>query len=136
MEFIFELATPYTFTTSAISLGISCLDHKSLNNTMEDSVVVITIFRMHREILHRLWTLLKEKLDHNITHRCVDGSLFAQWVFCPYGCGHRGIFFSWLFIENITTVVCSALRRFTCGENEKTLLIIRSAYCKRIYGLF
>merc|ERR1712194_536521 len=91
---------------------------------------------MHCKVFYRLWALLEEQLDHNITHCCVDRRLLSEWILSPDRCCHSGILFGWLLVKDISTIVCSALRWFTLCENKESLLIVRSAYCERIYCFF
>ncbi|KAI9918255.1 hypothetical protein PsorP6_012075 [Peronosclerospora sorghi] len=60
MKFIFEFASPNGFAACAIAQWISGLNHKVLDHTMEQEIVVVPIPCMGTKIFHRLWTLFPE----------------------------------------------------------------------------
>ena len=66
MELIFEFPSPNAFTSRTISEGITTLNHKTFDDTMEYSPVEVTISSMGTEILNRLWAFDCKKLDCNI----------------------------------------------------------------------
>mmetsp|Transcript_92567 Transcript_92567/g.215086 ORF Transcript_92567/g.215086 Transcript_92567/m.215086 type:complete len:315 (+) Transcript_92567:573-1517(+) len=127
VELILELATPNALSTCSITLWIASLDHETLNDAVEDSVVVIAVLGMNREVLNSLGALLEEQLNDNITHCCVDRGLFAKRILGPDGGGHSGIFFGGLLIEDVSAVIGCCLWWLTRAENEEPLLLVGCA---------
>jgi hypothetical protein len=58
-EFILKVSSPNTLTTSTISEWVTCLQHKLLDDSVEDNIVVITIVDVGDEVLDclgcRIW---------------------------------------------------------------------------------
>ena len=47
-----------TRTSSAVATRVSCLDHETLDDAVDDVAVVVTLPAVHAEVLHRLGTPL------------------------------------------------------------------------------
>ena len=54
------------------------LDHELLDDPVEDVSVVVTVARVHAEVLHRLGTLLREQLHVDVPNGGVQRGLLVQ----------------------------------------------------------
>lgn len=79
-EFIFEVTAPYWFAASAGASWIARLYHESFDHTMEDVIIVIAIFAVHAEILHRLRTLGGKQFQMNVPTRCMQRCRVVQFL--------------------------------------------------------
>lgn len=53
-------------TACSVAVGVSCLNHKALNDSMEQHVIVVAIARMHSEVFDRLGAFCPKQLHTNI----------------------------------------------------------------------
>lgn len=122
-----ERRTPDTFTPGAISKRIAGLNHKSLDNSMEDDIVVVVISAMHAEVLHRARATFALQTDVDVTQ---GGSHDSNLTNLAGGCriNLQDLFVRrWFFIENITTepFVVLFFLWFSLGEAVETLFVVR-----------
>lgn len=79
-EFILELTAPDRLTTGAGSSGIARLNHETLDDTMEDVPIIVTVFGMHAKVFHRLRALFSEEPHMDVTHRRVNNGVIVQFL--------------------------------------------------------
>src|SRR5690348_13489387 len=71
-ELILEFLPPNTFSTSTISQRITTLNHKLPDHSMENGVVVISLLRMHNEVLDGFRGSVWEEANMDISVCCVN----------------------------------------------------------------
>jgi hypothetical protein len=107
-EFILKLPPPDGRASSSIREWVSRLNHKLCNDTMEYNTLEIPTSCVTHKILDRLWYVVGEQPDVDISHRRVDDGRVGErgWTtFANYGGSCDGLFFaSRLFIEDVSIV--------------------------------
>lgn len=121
MELVSEIRSPQRFATCAISQRISCLYHlidnhvqqklhkegekKTTNefgdNTMEDDLVVVPFSSETNKILHRLWDVVREKIDMDISFSGMENSTSTKRTRGSYWRRNGKLVSSGLFVENV-----------------------------------
>ena len=67
-KLVFKAVTPDALTAATGGGGVTALDHKVLDDTVEHDAVVIAVFGVGGEILHRLGGKLREQADGDVAH--------------------------------------------------------------------
>ena len=67
-KLVLKLCTPNAFSAGTITLGITALDHKVVDNPVEGKTVVIAILGMGNEVFYRFRSLILEEADGNVAH--------------------------------------------------------------------
>ena len=57
VKFIFEFTSPDWLPSRAIPEGVTSLNHKAFDNSVENQVVIISISAMGGKIFHSSWAL-------------------------------------------------------------------------------
>ena len=66
-KLIFESTIPDALASSASTGGISSLDHKISDNSMEDNAIIISLFHESSKVFDRFWGVLWEKFEGDIS---------------------------------------------------------------------
>ena len=51
-DFIFEFTTPYRLSTGAIALRTPSLNHKALNDSVEQTIVIVAILSVSSKVFN------------------------------------------------------------------------------------
>lgn len=54
-ELVFKVSSPTTFSASPVSKGITSLQHKLLDDSVEDDIVVVPVIDVGDKVLDCLW---------------------------------------------------------------------------------
>lgn len=79
-ELVLELAAPNRLATGSRARRITRLDHKALDDPMEDVPVVVTVFTVHAKVLHRFGTFLAKQPHVNVAHRRVNNGVVVDFL--------------------------------------------------------
>ena len=67
MKLIIKFLAKYTLTSASCSSWITSLNHKVLDNTMENNTIVIPFANESKKILYRSWREVIREFKSNIT---------------------------------------------------------------------
>ena len=81
MNFVLKLFSPDRFSTGAIAFRVACLDHKPFDYSVEDKVVVVSIFGMSNKIFNRLRALIGEEIAVYFAHACINYHMGRKSLF-------------------------------------------------------
>ena len=97
------------------------------DNSVEDVAIIVTIPRVHAEILHSLWTLSGKQVQVDVPHSGVDGGILVQaWCSLLFSGGYD-VFFAWLLVEHIPVIVYTAeIFAGPVGEHIESVFLVSS----------
>ncbi len=79
-EFILKFVTPDGVAAGTIAFRVSSLNHETLDNSVEDQVVVVPIFGMSREVLNRFGAILRVQVEMYLSHRSEYDRLAGKYL--------------------------------------------------------
>lgn len=81
VKLVLKLSSPDTGTASSVAHGISSLDDKTLDDTMESEAVVVFVPAVHHKVLDGFGTEIGKQLEGHVTLCGVDRGKRAQTDF-------------------------------------------------------
>lgn len=127
-EFVFELTAPDTFAAGAGSGRIARLYHEAFDDSVKYVAVVVAVFRVYAEILHRLGDVLAEEIHVDVAERCMNDRGIVYLLHVRGLRGGYDVFLGRLLVEDVSVAFLAfRILRFPSREHVEAVLLVGCA---------